>query len=138
MDESEEIICVDLSNGKKHDFRLYKESKIYHYSNGILQQADTAYKSKDYPDIITPHKKAPKKRKTKENPKPETTHLSDEQKEFNHALSSKRCRIENKICEIKLFKIHAERYRNRRKKVGLRFNLTCGLINFQKKLRDKG
>ena len=135
---TEEIICLDLSNGKKHDFKLYKESKVYSFASKIDQKADTAYKSKDYPNIKTPYKKPRKKSKTKDKPNPEIPKLTKEQKLFNKALSSQRTRVENKICEIKLFKIHGEKYRNRRKRVSLRYNLTCGLINHQKKLKDKG
>jgi hypothetical protein len=124
------IICTEFCNGKKHDFRLYKESRIYEYTpESIIQKADTAYKSKDYPNIITPHKKPPKKRKTISNPKPESTHLTKEQKQENKELSSKRTQVENIIGDIKLFKIHSEKYRNRGKKVCLRYNLTCGLNN---------
>jgi DDE superfamily endonuclease len=130
------IICTDFCNGKKHDFKLYKESRIYEYTpQSTTQKADTAYKSKDFPNITTPHKKPPKKRKTKLNPKPEPTHLSKEQKQSNHQLSSQRTEVENVIGDIKLFKIHSERYRSRGKRFGLRFNLTCGLTNHQRNLK---
>ncbi|MDR0637616.1 MAG: IS5/IS1182 family transposase, partial [Spirochaetaceae bacterium] len=32
----------------------------------------------------------------------------------------------------KRFKIVADRYRNRRKRFGLRFNLICGICNFER------
>ncbi|CAA9407310.1 Mobile element protein [uncultured Leptolyngbya sp.] len=34
-------------------------------------------------------------------------------------------------CRLKVFKILSERYRNRRKRFGLRFNLIAGLYNFE-------
>jgi hypothetical protein len=145
------IICTDFCIGKKHDFKLYKESKVYqNIPDTTTQKVDTAYKSKDYPNNTTPHKKPPKKRKRKvrsglgspeqslattENPKPELTHLTKEQKQSNHELSSQKTEVENVIGDIKLFKIHSERYRSRGKRFSLRLNLTCGLTNHQRKLK---
>ncbi|KJV51782.1 putative transposase [Orientia tsutsugamushi str. UT76] len=37
---------------------------------------------------------------------------------------------ENVICMLKRFKIIADKYRNRRKRFGLRFNLISGIYNF--------
>lgn len=98
--------------------------------------ADTAYKSKAYPNITTPHKRPSKKRKTKDNPQPLPTSLTEQQKKENKELSSKRTKVENIIGDIKLFKIHSERYRSRGKRFCLRFNLTSGLTNYQRILRD--
>ncbi|MFW9619159.1 MAG: IS5/IS1182 family transposase, partial [Sulfurospirillum sp.] len=36
---------------------------------------------------------------------------------------------------IKTFKILGEKYRNRRKRFGLRFNLICALVNFDRGFR---
>ena len=57
----------------------------------------------------------PKKR-TKKNP------LTPEDKRNNRELSSERVLNENVIGMLKRFKIISERYRNRRKRFGLRFN----------------
>ncbi|KJV76948.1 IS5 family transposase ISOt6 [Orientia tsutsugamushi] len=38
---------------------------------------------------------------------------------------------ENVICMQKRFKIIADKYRNRRKRFGLRFNLISGIYNFE-------
>lgn len=126
------IICTNFCNGKKHDFKLFKESRVTTHP-GIEILADTAYKAKSYPNITTPHKKL--KRKNKDNPKPKLTKLSKEQKQENKALSSKRTKVENVIGDLKLFKIHSERYRSRGKRFGLRFNLTSGLTNYQRILK---
>jgi hypothetical protein len=64
----------------------------------------------------------PKKRSKK---KPLTT----DDKVRNKAISSERVTIENIIREIKIFRIIAEKYRNRRKKYGLRFNLIAAMYN---------
>ena len=64
----------------------------------------------------------PKKR-SKKNP------LTTDDKVRNKAISSERVTIENIIREIKIFRIIAEKYRNRRKKYGLRFNLIAAMYN---------
>ena len=64
----------------------------------------------------------PKKR-SKKNP------LTKEDRQQNRNISSKRVVIENIIREVKIFRIVAEKYRNRRKKFGLRFNLIAVMYN---------
>ena len=53
-------------------------------------------------------------------------------KVFNRKVSSERVLNEQVIGLIKRFKIVSDRYRNRRKRFGLRFNLICGICNFEK------
>jgi len=65
------------------------------------------------------------KKKTKKNP------LTKEDKKKNRELSSERVLNENVIGMIKRFKIVSDRYRNRRKRFGLRFNLIAGIYNFE-------
>ena len=57
--------------------------------------------------------------------------LSKSDKAHNKELSSKRSLNENVIASIKRFKIVADRYRNRRRRFGLRFNLICGIYNWE-------
>ena len=57
--------------------------------------------------------------------------LSAEQKAFNRALSKIRILIENIIRKLKIFRILSERYRNRRKRFALRFNLISAIYNFE-------
>jgi hypothetical protein len=75
---------------------------------------------------IHPNTLMPKKR-TKKKP------LTKEDKQRNRELSSKRVLNENVIGMVKRFKIIADRYRNRRKRFGLRFNLIAGFYNFELK-----
>ena len=49
----------------------------------------------------------------------------------NKALSSIRVCIENTIRRVKRFKILSCRYRNKRKRHGLRMALLCGIHNFE-------
>jgi hypothetical protein len=57
--------------------------------------------------------------------------LTKEEKQFNRQVSSDRVLNENIIGFIKRFKIVSDRYRNRRKRFGLRFNLIDGICNFE-------
>ena len=59
--------------------------------------------------------------------------LSAEQKIANRKLSKKRILIENIIRKLKIFRILSERYRNRRKRFGLRFNLIAAIYNLELK-----
>jgi transposase len=59
--------------------------------------------------------------------------LSQEQKASNRKLSQKRILIENIIRRLKIFRILSERYRNRRKRFGLRFNLIAAICNMELK-----
>lgn len=65
------------------------------------------------------------KKKSKKNP------LTKEDKKKNKEISSSRVSNEHVIGKIKRFKIVSDRYRNRRKRFGLRFNLIAGICNFE-------
>jgi hypothetical protein len=80
---------------------------------------DTGYQgiSKIHPNVMIP------KKRSKKNP------LTIDDKLRNKAISSERVTVENIIREIKIFRIIAEKYRNRRKKFGLRFNLIAAIYN---------
>lgn len=57
--------------------------------------------------------------------------LTKEDKKNNRMISSERVLNENVIGMIKRFKIISDKYRNRRKRFGLRFNLICGIYNYE-------
>jgi len=57
--------------------------------------------------------------------------LSQDQKASNRILSRKRILIENIIRRLKIFRILSERYRNRRKRFSLRFNLIAAICNME-------
>lgn len=65
------------------------------------------------------------KKKSKNNP------LTKRDKRMNRALSSDRVPNEHVIGRIKRFKIVSDKYRNRRKRFGLRFNLIAGICNYE-------
>lgn len=72
------------------------------------------------------------KKKSKKKP------LTKEEKQNNKRLSSQRVFVEHVIGKLKIFKILSDRYRNRRKRFGLRFNLIAGIYNFELKLKNHG
>jgi IS5 family transposase len=116
----QKIICTAFCEGKKHDFRLFKESKTRVRSH-VTVMVDTGYQGlqKQHMATLIP------KKKSKKNP------LSQEDKKRNREISSERVLNENVIGMIKRFKIIADKYRNRRKRFGLRFNLIAGIYNFE-------
>jgi len=57
--------------------------------------------------------------------------LTRDQKKANREQSRERIPVENIIRSIKRFRILAERYRNRRKRFGLRLNLIAAIYNFE-------
>ena len=59
--------------------------------------------------------------------------LTKEDKKHNQKLSRERVINENVIGMLKRFKIIADKYRNRRKRFGLRFNLIAGIYNWELK-----
>lgn len=114
------IICTAFCNGKRHDFKLFKESKMRIHPE-IKTITDTGYQGIQK---LHGNSELPKKR-SKKNP------LTKEAKKKNQELASERVINENVIGMLKRFKIIAEKYRNRRKRFGLRFNLIAGIYNLE-------
>jgi transposase len=119
-EKSETIICTAVGKGRRHDFHLFKNSKV-RVKESVKMLADSGYQG-----IKKLHDKSelPKKN-TKKNP------LTKEDKKQNHEISSKRVLVENVIRKVKIFKIMSEKYRNRRKRFTLRLNLICAIINYE-------
>lgn len=118
--KTKQVICTAFANGKRHDFRVFKESKTK-ISPDIKIITDTGYQG-----IQKLHSKSdlPKK-KTKKNP------LTKEDKQKNQELARERVANENVIGMIKRFKIISDKYRNRRKRFGLRFNFISAIYNME-------
>ena len=113
------IICVQTDKGRKHDFRVFKESNV-HIHPEIKTQTDSGYQGikKYHNNSEVPYKHSKKKK------------LTTEQKKYNHEISSSRVQVEDVIRKQKIFRIIAERYRNRRKRFGLRVSLIAGIYNY--------
>lgn len=114
------ILATAFCAGKVHDFALFKQSRT-----PLPPQteclADSGYLGlvKHHANSRLPHKRS------KLHP------LTDEQKAENRRLASERFVVEHVIRSLKIFRILAERYRNRRKRFGLRFNLIAALYNYE-------
>jgi hypothetical protein len=118
---TKKIICTAHAEGKVHDFKLYGESIGYAVSNNIKVLLDSGYQGilKFHQNSETPKKK------------PKGGILIPEEKRENRRLSSERILIENINAKIKVFKITANKYRNRRKRFALRMALICSIINHE-------
>ncbi len=66
--------------------------------------------------------------------KPRRGELTDLDKKRNREMARKRVVCEHINRKLKIFKILADRYRNRRKRFSLRFNLIAGLYNYELRL----
>ena len=116
-----EIICLAFASGRKHDFRLFRDSRI-HVRAETLLEADTGYQG-----LAQLHTNSllPKKR-SKNHP------LTKQQRKENREISRRRIFVEHAIRFVKRFRILSERYRNRRKRFSLRFSLIAGICNFDR------
>ena len=109
-----------MDKGRKHDYRLFKESKV-RLAVGTKAKVDSGYQGyqKIHAQVDLPFKG------TKKRP------LNNQQKRHNYRLASQRIQIEHVIRRLKIFRLLAERYRNRRKRFGMRVNLIAGIYNFE-------
>jgi hypothetical protein len=117
---SRQVICTHHGRGPVHDFALYQQSKLEPHKS-LEMLADSGYQG-----LSKLHEKGRTPRK-----KPHKSELSDEQKQANRELARRRVIVEHVIRSLKIFRILAERYRNRRKRFSLRFNLIAGLYNYE-------
>lgn len=115
-----EIIATAFGNGSTHDFRLFKDNYAGMAAN-IHCLADTGYLglTKLHANSQIPAKKS------KLHP------LTAEQKSANRDLARQRIFCEHVIGRLKVFRILSDRYRNRRKRFCLRFNLIAAIYNLE-------
>jgi hypothetical protein len=116
-----QIICTCFANGRRHDLRLFKESRLK-IDSKIRAVVDTGYLGivRFHANSVIPVKRSKKRP------------LNKEDKAFNRRVSSERVLNEHVVGLIKRFKIVSDRYRNRRKRFSLRFNLIYGICNYEK------
>ena len=93
------VICTAFSNGKHHDFRVFKEYNTH------IHPETTVITDRGYQGIQKRHKtaKVPKK-SSKNNP------LTKEDKRINQHIAVERVANENVIGALKRFKIISDRY----------------------------
>ena len=114
------ILAVRVGKGRRHDFHLYKQSQTRVHPSAPIH-ADTGYQGLQKLHANT-HKPS---KATKKRP------LTSEQKRANRQVNSRRVVVEHAIRRLKVFRLLGERYRNRRKRFGLRLNLIAALTNLQ-------
>ena len=122
--KTSQIICTAHAEGSVHDFKLYEESIGSAVADEIKIQGDSGYQG-----ILKLHKNSETPKK-----KPKGGELTNQEKDENRRISRERILIENINAKVKVFKITANRYRNRRKRYGLRMSLICGIINFESRI----
>jgi hypothetical protein len=118
--KSRQILCTRGCEGKRHDFQLFKDSKV-RFQKGTVSLEDSGYQGigEIHSNALVP------KKKSKYKP------LTKQEKRYNKMLSGERVIVENVIGWLKRFHIITDRYRNRRKRFGLRFNLIAGIYNYE-------
>lgn len=117
-EDTNKIISIAFEKGSVHDFNVFKES-TNKLDKEIPFLGDSGYQGIDK---IFKHSTTPKK-KSKNNP------LTDEDKEFNHLISTNRISVEHVICQVKIFKILSERFRSRIKRFFSPAILICEFYN---------
>jgi transposase len=115
------VIATAFCEGKTQDYALFKHSRTV-VSRCCVCLADSGYQGleKRQPNSHTP------KKKSKHHP------LTAEEKARNRAIARERIGCEHIIGRLKVFRILSERYRNRRKRFGLRFNLIAAICNLER------
>ena len=118
--ETRQIICTFFGQGRRHDFHLFKASGV-HFDEDTQSLQDSGYQGIKafHSNSYTPRKK------------PKDGELTSLEKEYNRELSRLRIGIEHVNGRLKVFKILSERYRNRRRRYGLRCNLIAALYNYE-------
>lgn len=120
MREDGRIIHVSkVHGGRTHDFTIRKTEKPFcRESTKVVDSGFQGLQKREH-NVWLPFKG------TKKKP------LTQDQKKHNKALAQLRVKIENKIAEIKVFKIASDRYRNFQKKLHLRLNILAGVVNMK-------
>ena len=118
---TKQIICVFCAPGKVHDKRVFEKSRVRPHPLSLLL-VDTGYigvaKSHKFTMIPIRGSKYYK--------------VTGADKEYNRKVASLRVGSEHAIGFLKRFSVLSQRYRNRRKRFALRFNLIAGICNFEK------
>ena len=124
-EETGEIMATFFGKGKTRDSKLYQKSRVK-LGKGVCMRADLGYwgLQTESVNVLLPQK----------NSKPHP--LTRREKRSNRELARKRVKVENVIRRLKIFRILGERYRHRRKRLGLRFNLLSGIYNFERKAKN--
>ena len=107
--------------GHTHDFKMYKSKVCEKIQETIRINGDSGFQG-----IVKHHKNSQTPKK-----KSKTSPLTKQEKANNRRLARERILVEHINRKLKVFKILGHRYRNRRKRYGLRSNLVCGIYNLE-------
>ncbi len=120
--KTKRIICTHHAKGKTHDFKVFRKSRLP-LNKKVKLKADSGYQGMEglHAECCLPKKGSKKKP------------LSQKDKAANKKLAAERVTVEHVIGRIKVFRMLAERYRNRRAKHDSRVKLICGIHNFELK-----
>ena len=115
-----EIVATAFTYGSKHDFQLFKDDQT-EIAEHVRILADAGYQglAELHENCQTPFKKS------------KYHALTQKEKQRNRDLARKRILIEHIFRKLKIFRILSERYRNRRKRFALRFNLVAAIYNLE-------
>ena len=123
--KSQIVICSEIKDivdvvigeiGSKSDVKIFRESlHKFHQEQGFL--GDKAYVGEF--QVTTPKKK------------PKKGELTEEEKERNSWLSSRRIVVEHMIRLLKIFKVMQERFRLRKERYKSVISTVCGLVRLR-------
>ena len=105
--------------GSVHDFALFKEEEQTPKDSHLFVDLGYLGIEKIHKNSECPYKAS------KNKPLDKIT------KPYNKALSSVRIKIENVLAQIKVFKILSDRFRNKRKRYNLKFQIISGIVNMK-------
>lgn len=117
---TQQVLSLCTSRGAVPDFELFKRN-LNQIPKSAFILADKGYQGiyTVYPNSLLPLKAK------------KCCKLDLELKVYNHEINKRRIGIEHVFGSLKTFRILAERYRNRGKRLGLRFNLIAGIYNME-------
>jgi len=115
-----EIVCLTFSEGKKHDFQLFKDSRLP-LQPATFVSTDSGYQglANSHPNCLLP------KKKSKHHP------LTKDDKRHNREISRFRVSVEHVFACLKRFRMFGDVYRGCLKRFELRFSLLAGIYNHE-------
>ncbi len=124
-EDSGRITATFFGKGRTHDYKLFQLSRV-RLGRHLKLRADLGYwgLQNETSKAILPLKNS------------KLHQLTRSEKKHNRELARRRVKVENVIRRLKVFRILSERYRHRRKRFGLRFNLIAALHNYELKLKS--
>ena len=108
--------------GSVHDFTVFKGEQLPPKESRLF--VDSGYQG-----IADIHSNADLPYKRSKN-----NTMDADEKAYNTALSRLRIKVEHRFAQLKTFKILSDRYRNKLKRYGVKFNIISGLVNLNNRV----